>query len=147
MSSSHSCMFFGVYCLHRNQELKWGLPCKVHQGFYKMIMESGTSQDTRWTWLQMNQRLKREAEKCWGPRRKMREFICQAPLSKPRGKWRQGSACNSAKVLENMRSNTEETRTKLGQVGPRPDSPGRLAQPTLGSVRHPLWPRRLSGYL
>jgi hypothetical protein len=48
----------------------------------------------------------------------MQEFTRQAPLSKPRGKQRQGPTCGSEKVLEDMRSDGKKTGAELAKMGP-----------------------------
>jgi hypothetical protein len=62
---------FGVFCLCMTLALNARLPGKVHQAPCDKIMKPGTSQDMKWTWLQVAQWLNREGRKLWGPKQKM----------------------------------------------------------------------------
>jgi hypothetical protein len=42
-------------------------------------MKPGTSQDSKWTWLQMTQGPNHEAVKLQGPKQKMQELVQQVP--------------------------------------------------------------------
>jgi hypothetical protein len=117
--------------------LKGRLPRKVHQALCQKIMKPGTSQDTKWIWLQVAQGPKREAMKLWGPGKKMINLVRQGALPKPRRNWRQGNTWRIWKVPEDTRSNREEAGAKLGRNGPRTVGPGWSAQPIPGPVRHP----------
>jgi hypothetical protein len=136
MSSSHSHVNFGVYCLRRVLALKGRLPRKVHQALCEKIMKPNTSQDTKWTWLQVAQGPNREGTKLRGPRQKMLKLARQGALSKQQRNWCQGPTCRKWKVLEYTRSGREEAEAELGRNGP-----------ILGPVQRPLWPRRPSDYL
>jgi hypothetical protein len=56
--------------------------------------------------------------KPWNPRgrkRKMREFVCQVPLSKPPRKWRQGPTWTSVNIQESAGSIVDEDGPEPGQ--------------------------------
>jgi hypothetical protein len=65
------------------------------------------------------QGLKREVVKHRGPKQKMQEFACQAPLSKSQGKRRQGPTCSSTETQEDARSFGKQDGAKTRQNGPR----------------------------
>jgi hypothetical protein len=147
MSSSHSHVVFGVYCLRRVLTLKERLLEKVRQALCEKIMKPDTSQGTKWTWLQVAQGLKLEAVKLQGPGQNMLKLARQGALSKPRRNWHQGPTCRTWKVPEDTRS-SEEAGAELSRNGPRPVGPGRPAQPihTLGLFIVPL-PRAMHQFI
>jgi hypothetical protein len=86
-------MWFSEYVVYAGfKHLNKYFRGKVHQALYEKIMKPDTSQDSKWTWLQVTHGLKHEAIKLHGPEQKMQELARQVPLSKPWRKWRQKPA-------------------------------------------------------
>jgi hypothetical protein len=105
-------------------------------------MKPDTSQDTSWTWIQMDQGPKHEAVKLWGPEQKMLKLARQGALSKPWRRQRQGPTCIREQVNNWPRSIGERDGTEPGRNGSRPAG---LAYFELGSWP-PFWLRCSSIY-
>jgi hypothetical protein len=142
-----ACCFWSLLFVQDFSAKKERLPGEIHWAPCEKIMKHGTSQDMKWTWLQMAQGPKREGRNLWGLEQKMLKLSRQVPLSKPWRKWRQRPTYRRVKVLEDTRSDGKEDGAELGRDGPKIVSLGQSAHPISGSVWRPLWPRWPLGYL
>jgi hypothetical protein len=79
-------------------------------------MKPVTSQDTRWTWLQMTQRPKRQHASLQGLNQKTAKLAWQGFKPKPWRKRRQRPTCKCTQIRDHARSNRGANR---GQTGPK----------------------------
>jgi hypothetical protein len=114
-------------------------------------MNPVTSQDTRWTWLQMTWGPKRQRASLQGLNQKTAKLAWQGFKPKPWRKRRQRPRCKCTQIRDHARSNRGANRgrtrpKRAWAVRPGPSGLGRPAQPTPGPVRAPFCPRCLSIY-
>jgi hypothetical protein len=115
----------GIWSMLFTQDLgtKRSTSGKVQWALYERIMKPGTSQHSRWTWLQTTQGPQREGTKLQGPKQKMLKLARQGALSKPWRRWRQGSTCRRGKSTIDRDMSGSEMGPNRAEMGL-----GRLAQ-------------------